>query len=151
MITYKKYKSTDTIIYNDSLTIRNELLRLPIGKNIFSEDLNIEKENVFFGAFKDEQIIGTLSFFEVSPHTAQLTAFAVTKEFQKKGVGKKLIDNLIEHLKNQGYKEIVVNAREEAVGFYKKCDFVLLNGPILNQYLNVYDFEMQYNLKNSQC
>ncbi|MCO4628890.1 hypothetical protein Si038_00979 [Streptococcus infantarius subsp. infantarius] len=47
MITYKKYKSTDIEVYTESLKIRNDLLRLPIGKDIFEEDLSIEKENIF--------------------------------------------------------------------------------------------------------
>lgn len=42
-----------------------------------------------------------------------------------------------------------MDAREEAVEFYKKCGFIVLNGPILNKHLNVCDFEMQYNLKNN--
>lgn len=147
MITYRNYRSTDTAIYNESLKIRNELLRLPIGKDLFDEDLNIEKENIFFGAFKNDQMIGTLSFFEEAPYIAHLTAFAVKKEFQKRGIGTKLIENLKQHLKKQRFKKVIVAAREEAVDFYGKCDFEVLNGPILNQYLNVYDFEMECDLK----
>lgn len=149
MITYKKYKSTDIEVYTESLKIRNDLLRLPIGKDIFEEDLSIEKENIFFGAFKNSQIIGTLSYFEETSYTAHLTAFAITKEFQKKGIGKKLVTNLIQHLRSKNFEKVVVDAREEAVEFYKKCGFIVLNGPILNKHLNVCDFEMQYNLKNN--
>jgi len=52
MYTYKKYKSTDTEIYKSSLELRNELLRIPFGKSIYDDNLEIEKDNDFYGVLK---------------------------------------------------------------------------------------------------
>lgn len=41
MIILNKYFTSDKDIYIDSLKLRNRLLRMPIGKNIFDENLDI--------------------------------------------------------------------------------------------------------------
>ncbi|WP_314063167.1 GNAT family N-acetyltransferase [uncultured Vagococcus sp.] len=118
------------------------MLRLPIGKSIYSENLAIEKDNDFYGVFEEEQLIGTLSYYEEKPQAAHLTAFAVKSSHQRTGIGKKLIEMLIKDLKSKGYEEIRVDAREEAVSFYKKCKFEIVSGPVINEILGVIDFKM---------
>lgn len=149
MVTYRTFTSHETQIYHDSLQIRNELLRLPIGKNIFDEDLSIEKENLFFGAFDGEKIIGMLSFYQSKPKTAHLTTFAAKESYQHRGIGSQLVQALINYLRDASYAEIQVDAREEAVLFYQKCHFNVLEGPITNPHLNVIDFKMAYSLEVS--
>lgn len=141
---FKKYKSTDMVAYQDSLNLRNTLLRQPIGKSIYEEDLTIEQDNDFYGIFQGEELIGTLSFFEKQPHVAQLTAFAVKKEFQYRGLGKKLVAFLIADLQKRGYQKVIVDARAEARVFYQKCGFTIDKGPVINQMLGVKDYQMQY-------
>ena len=85
MLNVKKYKSTDKTIYHAALQLRDALLRQPIGKSIYEEDLTIEQDNDFYGIFQGEELIGTLSFFEKEPRVAQLTVFAVKQEFQRRG------------------------------------------------------------------
>ena len=51
MVNVKKYKSTDKTIYQASLQLRDVLLRQPIGKSIYEEDLTIEQDNDFYGIF----------------------------------------------------------------------------------------------------
>lgn len=147
MFCYQKYKSSDQKIYQDSLRLRNELLRLPIGKSIYDEDLSLEKDNDFYGVFQEEQLIGTLSFYEKAPFVAQLTAFAVAENFQGVGLGSKLVAFLIDDLKSQGYRKITVAARATAKDFYQKCGFTILKGPLLNPQLDVIDYEMLYVIK----
>lgn len=145
MFTYKKYKSVNQAIYQDSLILRNELLRVPIGKSLFDEDLTIEKDNDFYGVFKDNTLIGTLSFFEAAPKIAQLTAFAVDANFQRKGLGQGLVAFLASDLKRRGYQKLIVDARATAKDFYQKCGFIVVEGPIVNQHLGVEDYKMVYS------
>ncbi|MBP2098913.1 GNAT family N-acetyltransferase [Enterococcus rivorum] len=144
MFEYKKYKSIDSKVYKDSLVLRNDLLRVPIQKSIYDENLDLEKGNDFYGVFKDGNLIGTLSFFEREPFVAQLTAFAISKEFQRLGLGKKLVVFLLTDLKSRGYHKISVNARTSAKEFYQKCGFAFIEGPILNSELGVEDYRMEY-------
>ncbi|WP_086314420.1 hypothetical protein A5821_001987 [Enterococcus sp. 7F3_DIV0205] len=143
MFKFKKYKSADSKIYKNSLALRNNLLRIPIQKSIYDENLDLEKENDFYGVFKDEELIGTLSFFEKEPFVAQLTAFAVNKKFQRLGLGKRLVEFLLTDLKSRGYDKICVNARTNAKIFYQKCGFIIVEGPIVNAELGVEDYRME--------
>ncbi len=56
---------------------------------------------------------------------------AVDKSYQKKGIGKKLlkfaIKKAIELKENYGCVGIIVDAKEEAVNFYKKFGFIEIN------------------------
>lgn len=143
MFKFKKYKSTNSTIYGDSLALRNDLLRVPIQKSIYDENLDLEKENDFYGVFKDDELIGTLSFFESEPFIAQLTAFAISKKFQRLGLGKKLVAFLLTDLNSRGYHKISVNARTNAKEFYQKCGFIIIEGPIMNAELGVEDYRME--------
>lgn len=48
MYKFRTYSTLDHLIYKESLELRNELLRIPIGKSIYSENLKIEEDNTFF-------------------------------------------------------------------------------------------------------
>ena len=128
MVNVKKYKSTDKTIYHASLQLRDVLLRQPIGKSIYEEDLMIEQDNDFYGIFQGEE----------------LTAFAVKQEFQRQGLGKKLVAFLIADLLKRGYHKVIVDARAEARFFYQKCGFTIEKGPVINQKLEVKDYQMKY-------
>lgn len=149
LLNVKKYKSTDKRIYQASLKLRDALLRQPIGKSIYEEDLTIEQGNDFYGVFQGEDLIGTLSFFEKQPHVAQLTAFAVKREFQRCGLGKKLVAFLIADLQKRGYQKVIVDARAEARFFYQKCGFTIEKGPVINQKLGVKDYQMKYVIEKN--
>ncbi len=146
MIILNKYFTSDKDIYIDSLKLRNRLLRMPIGKNIFDENLDIEKNNTFYGAFDDGCLIGTLSFFEEIINVAHLTAFAIDTDYQRIGIGSLLIEMLVSDLKEKKFTKINVDARESAKIFYEKCGFEVIRGPVLNKKLLVKDFEMTYSL-----
>ena len=73
-----------------------------------------------------------------------LTAFAVKSEYQRKGIGKKLVEMLCKDEQIKGYREIRVDARETAVSFYQKCGFEVSSGSIINKTLGVVDVKMIY-------
>lgn len=113
------------------------MLRIPIDKSIYDEDLDIEKENDFYGVFQADKLIGTLSFFEEEPRVAHLTAFVIHQSFQRMGLGKELVKFLVADLHQQGYLKLHVDTRAEAKIFYQKCGFPVVEGPILNKKLKI--------------
>lgn len=144
-----KYKSQETDLYEQTLQLRNKVLRLPLGKNIFVEDLTIEKENDFYGWEKEHQIIATLSTYLKEDRTIQLTAFAVEPIYQNQGYGKKLVEFLLEDLSKQGYERVDVSARSSAKGFYEKCGFKAIGEPVVNETLGIKDYLMTRTINAS--
>ncbi|EOL44556.1 GNAT family N-acetyltransferase [Enterococcus caccae] len=137
-----KYGSQDTDFYEQTLHLRNKVLRQPLGKSIFEEDLTIEKENDFYGWEKERQIIATLSIYTKENKVAQLTAFAVEPTYQNKGYGNRLLEFLLDDLGKKGYERVDVSARSSAKTFYEKSGFMVLGNPVVNVALGTEDYLM---------
>ncbi|MBP1039715.1 GNAT family N-acetyltransferase [Vagococcus sp. BWB3-3] len=144
-----KYQKSDEDYYRAGLNLREEVLRKPLGKSLYQEDLTLEKDNDCYGILLEEQLVATLSCFDASANVAHVTAFAVAPFYQGQGLGKALVSFLKEELQAQGYTEIKVNARETAKRFYETCGFVAIGEPFKNQTLGIYDCVMHYQLKES--
>ncbi|MCO7124378.1 GNAT family N-acetyltransferase [Sporolactobacillus shoreicorticis] len=149
MITFIKYKTIDRNYYRQALTLRNRVLRKPIGKDIYSEDLSVEKDNDFYAALIDNKVVATFSVFAEAPQIAHLTAFAVEPEFQKQGIGSKLLIDAIGDLKRKHFKQIKVNARSTAYGFYQKNGFKAVGHKYHNDRLGIDDYLMIYEITKS--
>lgn len=136
-----KYDS-GTALYQESLVLRNRMLRLPIGKDIFTEDLQIETNNDFYGILVEKKLIATFSIYNEAPFIAHLTAFAVDAPYQKMSYGSQLLAFLINDLEESYYKRINVDARVSAIEFYQKCRFGLVKGPIYHTHLGIDEYKM---------
>ncbi len=81
---------------------------------------------VILGVMKEKKIVGGLVAFEMTPiHGSKefyIYDIAVHSEYQKQGLGKKLLEHIKEEAKNRGIKTIFVEAEsedKEAVAFYR--------------------------------
>jgi ribosomal protein S18 acetylase RimI-like enzyme len=99
----------------------------------FNEDLNnIEeqyKDGQFLLAIHKEKLIGTGALI-YNGETGQIVRMSVDKNYRNLGIGKKLLDKLIEHALKSNTKKILVETTkdwESAVNFYKKYGFKFLN------------------------
>ncbi|WP_086347575.1 GNAT family N-acetyltransferase [Candidatus Enterococcus clewellii] len=135
---------SDEAIYQESLVLRNRILRLPLGRDVYAEDLLIEKENDFYGILIDEKLIATMSVYREAPFIAHLTAFAVDSSYQRKGYGRELLEFVLADLKKKGYKRINVDARAEAKVFYEKCGFGIIGKTVQNKLLGIDEYKMSY-------
>jgi glucosamine-phosphate N-acetyltransferase len=48
----------------------------------------------------------------------------VDRELNGKGIGKKLINELVEYAKNNGCYKVILDCRKEIMLFYEKCGFI---------------------------
>jgi len=68
-------------------------------------------------------VVGAVTFFETGPMTANIHSVGVDPAFEGKGVGKQLFKGVIEDLKNNGYRVIVVAYQNKNQWFYEKFGF----------------------------
>ncbi|MDR2976134.1 MAG: GNAT family N-acetyltransferase [Streptococcaceae bacterium] len=142
------YRNTDEALYEQTLALRNALLRQPYGFSIYDEDLSYETGNYFFGALDESgELLGTVNYFVPEPGISQLCALAVRTDLQKQGIGRKLVSALFEDLQQKNFKKCIVEARESAVGFYEKTGFII-DAPIPNTRLGGIDWLMHRDLEN---
>lgn len=70
----------------------------------------------------DGQIVGTaLGSFD--GRRGYIQKLVVKKDFQRRGIGKKLMDEVVKRLKSLGVVYVPINCEIENEAFYKKCGF----------------------------
>jgi len=109
--------------YRQMIKLREEILRKPLGLGFDSKELDDEKDNMFIGAFEDEEILGCCMLVKESSDTIRLRQMAVLNDLQGKGIGRALM-NFAENLaRDAGYKILSMHARKNAIGFYEKMGY----------------------------
>lgn len=113
-----------TDAYNETLELRNKVMRLPLGMSIYNEDKTNEAKSKIIGAYEGDQLlgIGILSPTD-SDKKMKLDFLCVDSELQKSGVGRTILTHLEEYAVSQGANEIELEARYTAKDFYKKLGY----------------------------
>ena len=102
---------------------RWEILRKPIGKSIESLKDEYEDSSYHQIGVIDNKIIacGRLNFN--SDNEAQIRYMAIDENFQRKGIGVKIIELLEAEAKKKRINKIVLNARNHEIEFYAKSGY----------------------------
>jgi len=109
--------------YNDMVTLRNEVLRKPLGLHYSEEYLAEEKSDILIGAYKNNKIIACCILRNISDDVVQLKQMAVAPKLQGNGVGTTTVAFAEETARNIGHCKIFMHARKEAVPFYQKLGY----------------------------
>ena len=115
--------------YQRYYTLRWKILRAPWNQPRGSEQDELESSSSHFMAIDNRQIItgvGRLQFNTISE--AQIRYMAVAIEQQRQGTGTLLLKALEDKAVELGAARIVLDAREQALGFYRKQGYTL-EGP----------------------
>lgn len=121
MITTQQISTQDPR-YQQERELRNEVLLRPIGVPDHAWEMHDEKSWHFIALDKDE-VIGCVVLVPLSTNTAQLIQMAVKSSYQGQGVGKQLIDILMEFSTGEGITIIECHARKNSIQFYTKLGF----------------------------
>ena len=105
--------------------LRFTILREPWNQPLGSEVLADESEAIHAMVIEDDQIIGVARMHKSGENQGQVRCVAVAVEAQGKGVGKAIMLHLEGKAKEMGMQEIVLEARENAVPFYKSMGYVI--------------------------
>ena len=120
-----------TAEYRQMVKLRDDILRRPLGLGFTAEELEKEKDNMFIGAYDDDQILGCCMLVEENPDIVRLRQMAVLNDLQGKGIGRALM-NFAENLaRDRGYKIMSMHARKNAIGFYEKMGYKVTSGEFI--------------------
>lgn len=109
--------------YRQMVTLREQLLRKPLGMTFTSEELDNEKDEVMIGSFDEEDMLGCCILTKVDENTVRLRQMAVQPEYQRKGVGASIMSFAENLARDKGYKYLIMHARDTAIGFYEKFGY----------------------------
>ncbi len=126
--------------------LRYEVLRKPWNQELSSTRDEWEDKSVHFLVLDDTgQAVGTGRLQLNSEREGQIRSMAVHENFRGKGIGNFLIQKLEEESTKRGLKSIVLDAREEALNFYLRNNYVLIEDSYL-LFGVIKHFKMKKNL-----
>lgn len=109
--------------YHQMVSLRQAVLRKPLGLDFDREELEKESRHILIGAFEEETILGCCMLIEETPSTLRLRQMAVYNEKQGKGIGRAMMSFAENLARDQGYRTLSMHARVNAVGFYEKMGY----------------------------
>jgi hypothetical protein len=118
--------------YLESITLRNEILRQPIGLDLRTEDLRDEVDQRHFGLLHENRLVACVVIKLLVNNTGQvdrafkLRQMCVQPDLQSMGLGRVLIESTEQALAVSGLSRIELAARLPAVPFYQRMGFEVL-------------------------
>ena len=80
-----------------------------------------DDKHTFIGCFDENTLVGVCG---INTEISNILLLFVDKEYQKQGIGQKLIKEAETVLKSLGHKKVSVDSTHYAVSFYKKYGYV---------------------------
>ena len=115
------YEST---FYTEVLQLRQAVLRIPLGLNLFDEDLSEDRDQYIVVAVHEQKVIACVMLKILDKDTVKFRQMAVSPALQGKGIGATLISYAENFCALNDYSVIELHARKEAIGFYEKSGYV---------------------------
>ena len=109
--------------YDDTVALRHEVLRKPLGLAFSQEELAGEKDSFHLASRDGDQLVACLVLKPLDEKRLMMRQLAVREDFLKKGFGRELVSYAESFARERGYGEIVLHARETALGFYEKLGY----------------------------
>jgi len=112
--------------FEDYYKLRYLILRKPWNQPEGSEKDELEKESVHVMACIGNKGVGVGRVHFNSKKEAQVRYMAIDPKYSKKGIGSLILKELEKKAKEKGADYIILNARENAVDFYKKHGYKIV-------------------------
>jgi ribosomal protein S18 acetylase RimI-like enzyme len=117
--------------YRAERALRQEVLRRPLGLDLYAEDLAAEKEQWHFGVFDGALLVASVIAAPVGPGEAKIRQMAVAAAAQGRGVGRQLMTAMEVQLRQRGIRHVWLHARLSAAEFYRKLGYVPVGEPFV--------------------
>ena len=111
--------------YEMVLSLRNKILRIPLGLNLADEDLSDEENQVTIIMTRDEHVVACVMLKIIDKDIIKLRQMAVDDAVQGIGVGATMLRYAENFCINNHYGLIELHARKSAIGFYQKSGYVI--------------------------
>lgn len=118
-------------LYQQSLRLRDEVLRRPIGMTLREKDVATDDREYHIVAMARGKVIGCVLLRPLENGTIKLRQMAVADSHQGQGLGAKLVRHAEDIARQRGFVSVETNARKTAQGFYEKLGYAVSGEPFL--------------------
>ncbi|WP_046226331.1 GNAT family N-acetyltransferase [Paenibacillus dauci] len=116
-------------LYQQSLELRNRVLREPLGMSLWDEKLEGEEYATHLIALYEGKVVGVLLLKPIDSRTLQMKQVAVDEALRGQNIGRKLVHYAEQTAREQGYQDIMLHARQVAISFYEKLAYQITGEP----------------------
>jgi predicted GNAT family N-acyltransferase len=124
--------------------LRHEVLRKPLGLDLYDQDFSVETNWYKIGAFIDAQLVACVMLTVLPNDIVKVRQMAVDNSFQGKGIGMALMSYVHQWCVQHDYFTTELHARKSAIGFYQKLDYAIIGDEFLE--VNIPHVAMQKRL-----
>ncbi|TVQ46229.1 MAG: GNAT family N-acetyltransferase [Gloeocapsa sp. DLM2.Bin57] len=118
--------------YQESLQLREEILRKPLGLSLTTEDLANEEQQTHLGVFIEDKLIGIVILKPtLDARIVKLRQMAIAPSYQNQGIGTQLMQYAEPQALSQGYQQIELHARYQYQRFYTKLGYQPVGEPFI--------------------
>ncbi len=126
-------------------TLRWEVLRKPWNQPKGSEKDDLEDNAMHIIAIKSNKVIGTARLQRNSLEVGQIRYMAIDPEYQRTGIGKKIILTLHQWARQLKLKKLILEAREPSLEFYTKLGYKITKKSYV-LFGEIQHWQMEYSL-----
>lgn len=113
--------------YDESVALRYEVLRKPLGLEFTTEQLAAEWSDIHLAAFDGQgKMVGILLLTPQNEQVVKMRQVAVAPNQQGRGVGAALVEASENMAKSLNFNKLTLNARETALPFYQRLGYQTL-------------------------
>lgn len=123
--------------YRESVELRNQILRLPLGLFLSERDLQTDNSDIHIAFFEKDKIIGIVVLTPIDKYVIKMRQVAVLKEYQGKGVGSGLVKFAEKTANSYKFLKIILNARSTALDFYTKMGYQTIGDEYVDENINI--------------
>ena len=113
-----------TPAYDETVRLRRDILRIPLGLEFYAEDLALEYDQYHLAGYDASgELVACLGLKSLPKYEIKMRQVAVRETFQNKGIGQLMVNASEDLVRKIGFKKMVLHARITAVPFYKKLNY----------------------------
>jgi predicted GNAT family N-acyltransferase len=117
--------------YEEGKTLRQRVLRDPLGITLSDAELAEEATARHLGAFEGARLVGYLVLYDQGNGSVRMRQVAVDFDRQRSGIGKALVRRSEELARASGYRTMLLHARDVAVPFYLALGYEIFDEPFV--------------------
>ena len=118
--------------YEETVALRDEVLRKPLNLKFNSKDLAKEYLDFHFVCYDDcDRLLGCMVLVDLGNKQLKMRQVAVNPKVQNKGIGSYMVEASERFARDNDFTDIVLNARDVAVPFYNKLEYKKTGKPFI--------------------
>ncbi len=113
-----------TPAYDDTVKLRDDILRKPLGLEFTPEYLAVEHDMMHLACYNEQHhLLACLILAPQENGEIKMRQVAVREDCQRKGIGQLMVADSENIAREKGFTKMTMHARDTAVPFYQKLNY----------------------------